>query len=289
MRIRYITADCYEWMQDQETDSVDLVICSPPYEDARFYDIDFRLRDKAWVDWAHDRFLECARISRGLVVWVIEGRTRKFQWSATPALLMAELHESGVYLRKPPIYHRQGIPGSGGPDFWRNDYEFCVCGSKVRRLPFSDNTANGHPPVCKGGATTHRTASGKRVKNTRFNDPDLCNAGNVISGLVGGAGMGAFAAHEGEAPFPEWLVRPFIQCYCPPGGTVLDIFSGTGTTMSVAKHLGRNGIGIDIRKSQNKIGKRRTARPINFLEQIAIDTANKASMRRARLALTIEE
>jgi hypothetical protein len=41
---------------------------------------------------------------------------------------MAALHEAGFKLRKPPIFQRVGIPGSGGPDWLRNDYEFVVCG-----------------------------------------------------------------------------------------------------------------------------------------------------------------
>ena len=123
----------------------DLVICSPPYEDARTYGIDFNLKGQEYVDWAVERYLECVRVCKGLVVWVIEGKTRKFQWSATPVLLMADLHRRGVKLRKPPIFHRIGIPGSGGPDWWRNDYEFCIASTKGK-LPWSDNTATGHPP-----------------------------------------------------------------------------------------------------------------------------------------------
>jgi DNA modification methylase len=47
------------------------------------------------------------------------------------------------------------------------------------------------------------------------------------------------------AVFPEALVRPMIGAGCPPGGTVLDPFCGTGTTCLVALKLGREFIGID--------------------------------------------
>jgi len=49
--------------------SVDLVFCSPPYEDARTYDIDFSLKGEAWVAWAIPGFMECLRVCRGLVAW----------------------------------------------------------------------------------------------------------------------------------------------------------------------------------------------------------------------------
>jgi len=149
-------------------DSVDLVVCSPPYEDARWYgELGFKITGQAWVDWCMPRFLECLRVSRGLVAWVVEGKTRRFRWSATPVLLMAELHRLGVHLRKPAAFKRVGIPGSGGPDWLRNDYELIVCATRAGgRLAWSDNTACGHPPVYgPGGAMSNRTPGGKRVGN----------------------------------------------------------------------------------------------------------------------------
>lgn len=48
------------------------------------------------------------------------------------------------------------------------------------------------------------------------------------------------------APYPTDLCRLPILATCPPGGTVLDPFCGTGTTLVVAATTGRKGIGIDI-------------------------------------------
>ena len=77
--------DCLEFMADTPDDSFDLTITSPPYEDVRSYGIDFRLKGDEWVEWSVKRFVECVRITRGLVAWVVEGKTRQFRWSATPA------------------------------------------------------------------------------------------------------------------------------------------------------------------------------------------------------------
>lgn len=159
-----IQGDMLAVLKDIPDNFFDLVICSPPYEDARTYgSLAFSLNGQEYVDWAVERYSECVRVCKGLVIWVIEGRTRKFQWSATPVLLMADLHRAGVKLRKPPIFHRIGIPGSGGPDWWRNDYEFCIASSKGK-LPWSDNTATGHPPRWgPGGEMSNRTKAGGRV------------------------------------------------------------------------------------------------------------------------------
>jgi hypothetical protein len=110
----------------------DLVFGSPPYEDARMYGIEFNLAGKEWVDWAVPRFLESLRVCKGLVAWVVNGRTQQHQWSASPTMLMAELQRLGVCLRKPPIFRRNGIPGSGSKDWLRDDYEFIIVATKHR-------------------------------------------------------------------------------------------------------------------------------------------------------------
>jgi site-specific DNA-methyltransferase (adenine-specific) len=317
--VRLLVGESLEVMRQMADDSVDLVVTSPPYEDARTYGIDFGLKGQAWVDWAIERFIECNRVSRGLVMWVVEGRTRKFQWSATPALMMADLHRRGVKLRKPPIFNRIGIPGSGGPDWWRNDYEFCICATKGK-LPWSDNTATGKPPkYAPGGDPSHRTQDGGRVNRratsqtrrksdgsrprdgiyvepivanpgnilrdpvnvyvpiaernrvgshrarrranldagVQYVPPEKANPGNVIQCAVGGGKMGHALAHENEAPFSENLIEPFIRCFCPPDGIVLDPFCGSGTTAAVARKFGRRAIGIDIRDSQIELSEKR--------------------------------
>lgn len=48
------------------------------------------------------------------------------------------------------------------------------------------------------------------------------------------------------ATFPQELARRAIVAGCKPGGTVLDPFSGSGTTGLVAQNNGRKYVGIDI-------------------------------------------
>ncbi len=267
-----ICGDCLDIMKDMPDNSVDLVFCSPPYEDARTYGMDYKIKGQDWVDWCMPRYLECVRVCKGLVAWVVEGRTRQFKYSATPILLMADLHRAGVKLRKPPLYQRNGIPGSGGPEWLANKYEFIACASKGR-LPWSDNTACGHPPKWKpGGEMSHRTTNGVRTnrkasRNRRTDGsrekrayfaPALSNPGNIINcGTCGGDNIGNKLAHENEAPFPETLAEFFVKSFCPPDGIVMDPFSGSGTTVAVAYKNGRKYIAIDIRQSQVDLTKKR--------------------------------
>jgi hypothetical protein len=180
---------------------------------------------------------------------------------------MAELHRRGVKLRKPPIFHRDGIPGSGGPDWLRNDYEFIVCASQGR-LPWSDNTVMGHSPKYPtGGRLSHRNAHGQRRNSCNYGKlpsggyttPAKANPGNVIHCVMGGGNMGNRLCHENEAPFPEKLAEFFIRSFCPPGGLVLDPFCGSGTTCAIASQHGRDYIGIDVRQSQIDLTTRRLA------------------------------
>jgi hypothetical protein len=276
--IEFVQADCLEWMREQPEGRFDLVFGSPPYEDARTYGIDFNLKGQDWVDWMVSVFRESLRICKGLVAFVVEGRTNDYRYTATPLLLMADLHRAGITLRKPPLYIRDGIPGSGGPDFLKNRYEFIVCATNGGKLPWSDNTACGHE--CKyppGGAMSNRTKTGLRVGGMRrangkrrlhgYTHPKIANPGNWLEfpdhgvgidcGPGGGGHLGNDLAHENEAPFPLGLAEFFVKSFCQPGGWCLDPFSGSGTTAEACEINGRNCVGVDIRESQIELGERR--------------------------------
>ena len=59
------------------------------------------------------------------------------------------------------------------------------------------------------------------------------------------------------ATYPEHLVIPCILAGCPVGGTVLDPFSGSGTTGKVAHDLGREYIGIELNPAYAEASKKR--------------------------------
>ena len=58
--------------------------------------------------------------------------------------------------------------------------------------------------------------------------------------------LGGARKKNHEAPFPEEIPRRLIRMFSFPGDTVLDPFLGTGTTAQVALELGRNSIGYEI-------------------------------------------
>jgi DNA modification methylase len=61
------------------------------------------------------------------------------------------------------------------------------------------------------------------------------------------------------ATMPPALVEPCILAGCPEGGTVLDPFAGSGTTLAVAAELGRNGIGCELNPEYIELAEQRIA------------------------------
>ena len=67
------------------------------------------------------------------------------------------------------------------------------------------------------------------------------------------------------AVFPCELVKIPILSSCPPNGIVLDPFCGSGTTLVVAKQLGRHYVGIDINEKYCQIAQRRIEKEVGVL------------------------
>jgi len=55
------------------------------------------------------------------------------------------------------------------------------------------------------------------------------------------------------APYPPELVEPLIRMFSFVGDTVLDPFSGTGTTSLAAARSGRNSVGIEIEQTYHRL------------------------------------
>ena len=70
------------------------------------------------------------------------------------------------------------------------------------------------------------------------------------------------------ATYPPELIRPFVRAVCPPGGTVLDCFGGSGTTGLVADQEGRNAILIDLDERNGPMAEKRITSPSPLLAQV---------------------
>jgi site-specific DNA-methyltransferase (adenine-specific) len=280
-RFALVCGDAAEVLPHWPDCSVDLVFFSPPYEAQRTYEKGmpgkrkFKLSQQGWVDWLAPIVVQCARLSRGLVCVNMSSPLVDRKYTAAVEWLVADLTRVHGLVCGPSPYawvKAAGIPGSGGDEYHRRDWEPVYTFAHPDRLAggvgfWTDNTAFGGP--CKhrvGGRMSNRLKNGGRATGRRAGrmgilggagQPAVANPGNVFRVDVGGGRLGSKSAHKGEAPMPVAVAERFVCWFCPPGGVVLDPFAGTGTTLHAALDHGRRGVGIDVRASQVEIAARR--------------------------------
>lgn len=63
---------------------------------------------------------------------------------------------------------------------------------------------------------------------------------------------------------PKELIDIFVKCFCPVGGTVLDLFSGSGVVSVVARETKRNSKGSEINPKRADDIKARLKEPIQM-------------------------
>lgn len=162
-------------------------------------------------------------------------------------------HADNTAMGRTPIYAKPGGPMSNRTRSGRRTNDPWNLGN--RKCGASGRERNGEKRRPTMQVMNGNNKDGTLAKNRTAPMPAITNPGNfIVCARVGGGQMGDSAAYEGEAAFPERLPEFFIRTYTKVGDKVLDPFSGTGTTASVAKRWGRIGVGMDLRASQCELG-----------------------------------
>ena len=65
------------------------------------------------------------------------------------------------------------------------------------------------------------------------------------------------------------ILSPLIEEFCPPRGTVLDPFAGSGSSLLAAKMLGRSYVGIELDAKYHAIATRRLQEPLTTPATVA--------------------
>jgi site-specific DNA-methyltransferase (cytosine-N4-specific) len=107
-------------------------------------------------------------------------------------------------------------------------------------------TADNNGAYAEGKSERMGRGAGWRVKNNASMDKSLSTMPNTRNPRSVWTIPTQSYSGSHFATFPEALVERCLIPGCPPGGTVLDIFLGSGTTAQVAQRLGMNWIGIDL-------------------------------------------
>lgn len=249
---KIVEGNCVEIMHRIKTDSINLTVTSPPYDDLRHY--------KGFVFPFEDIAKELYRITSqgGVVVWVVNDSTIEGSETGTSfkqALYFKEigfnLHDTMIFRKKnpiPQIYRKR----------YNNEFEFMFV--------FSKGIVKTHNPILVDclhaglelNGTTYKNYSRHEQTREKLAKPvkDKKIKGNIWEYVVGKRQEDQEAKTH-PAPFPCELVRDHIFSWTNAGDTVLDPMCGSGTTCKVAVELGRNYIGIDVSSEYCKIARER--------------------------------
>jgi site-specific DNA-methyltransferase (adenine-specific) len=173
-----------------------------------------------------------------------------------PAIVAMELRRVGYYVKQDIIWaKRNAIPmGGAAPKRFTPSHEYifmltkhesdfyfnadavkeeAVVGAGVQYGPYGGIKRAGGDNASYSGRIAVSSGT-RRKRDVWFETTSRCKEAHF-------------------APYPESIVEYCIKAGCPEDGTVLDPFSGTGTTMRVASKLGRKFIGIELYEEYQKM------------------------------------
>lgn len=235
--------DCVTLMKEIPDLSIDLIVTSPPYDNIRDYKGNFSYD-------LHKTGIEIFRILKngGIAVMVIQDQTRNFGKSLTSFRTIIDWCDNiGFKLFETVIYRKYGSEGAWWTQRFRVDHEYMpifLKGDKPQyfnKEPLKVLSKHGGKIMTGSGA---RKTNGETQKTvTRSINPTKCR-GTIWDYLMAGDKNNLKRKHP--AVFPDKIPYDFIQCFCPEHGLVLDPFAGSGSTLVMAKKLGRYFLGFDI-------------------------------------------
>lgn len=167
------------------------------------------------------------------------------------------LQDDGWILRNEIVWHKPNAMPESVRDRLSGRHEHLFLFAKQPRYYFDlDAIREPHTaPERKAGARAFRARdiNHQRTATGTYSGPDARgrNPGDIWEIATRPYPQAHFAV------FPIDLPIRCIKAGCKPGGTVLDPFSGSGTTGAAARQLGRKYVGIDLSTAYHDLAKQR--------------------------------
>jgi DNA modification methylase len=178
------------------------------------------------------------------------------------------LQADGWWLRQDIIWHKPNPMPESVRDRCTKAHEYVFLLTKSERY-FYDAEAVSEAAAQSSGWAKQRAKGEDTWKYGRAAGGDP----NSTNGVGGTLALGATRNRRSVwtittkpyrgahfAVMPPDLVEPCIKAGCPEGGTVLDPFAGSGTTLAVAAQLGRSGIGCELNPEYIELAEQRIAK-----------------------------
>lgn len=250
-----------------KSNSVDLIITSPPYADSRKSTYGGIAPDD-YVAWYMPIADELYRVLKpdGTFILNIKERVVEGERHTYVLELILAMRRAGWLWTEEFIWHkRNSFPGKW-PNRFRDGWERLLQFNKSRTFNMYQDSVR--VPVGHWASSRLRNLSdvdrrrdesgvgsgfGKNISN--WVGRDLVYPNNVLH-LATECGN-----KQHSAVFPVALPEWFIRLFSKPGDTVLDPFLGSGTTAVAAHQLRRNVIGIEIKQDYIDIARERLERP----------------------------
>lgn len=248
---RVIHGDCSEVMSFMPSESVDLTVTSPPYDDLRKYN---------GYSFPFEKIAkELYRVTKkgGVVVWVVNDKTKNGSESGTSFKQAIYFKEIGFNLHDTMIYAKEN-PMPLTHNRYEQQFEYMFVFSKGKPKTFNPlMKANKDYGKNKGGTFRH-TGEKTEQKHKLNATKKESYRNNIWFYSVGkGGSTKDIDAFKHPAIFPEKLAQDHILSWSNEGDVVLDCFCGSGTTLKMAHTNGRNFIGVDYSSEYVELSKKR--------------------------------
>ena len=253
-----IHGDCLDVMKGMESESIDLTVTSPPYDNLRTYNgytFDFEGIAK-----------ELFRITKqgGVVVWVVGDATIKGSETGTSFKQALYFKEIGFNLHDTMIYEKTGCPFPESNRYYPIfEYMFVLSKGKPKTTNLIKDRINKHSGSKIARKTHARMPDGSLKMNSAMkNDPNrrITEYGvrYNIWRISNAHGVGGDSRNH-PAPFAQQLAEDHILSWSNEGDIILDPMCGSGTTLKMAKKNNRRYIGIEISEAYCEIARKRLA------------------------------
>ena len=256
---KIINEDSEKILKEIPSNSIDLTVTSPPYDDIRDYK-GYNFNDSV----LNTIITELFRITKsgGVVVWVVGDATINGSESGTSFRQALKFMEVGFKLHDTMIYEKNtsSFPARRDGNRYTQifEYMFVFCKDKIKNVNLICDKPNKWAGHTNWGKNTNRLKNGELQETTDIKPvPDFSPRNNIWKYNVGkGFNSKDTESHEHPAIFPEQLAEDHIISWSNEGDIVLDPFSGSGTTSKMAKKNKRKYIGIDISEEYCKLAEK---------------------------------